>query len=161
MSSASVPPSRPQVTTKEAESMLSDTKHYGAWDPFETHNYTESATKSMWPVIILLHCGLCNVAYNRNNISLMLTTIAIFPDSKGPSCDSVPHHLLDTWRSLLQPEECHWCDWGDDQGPDKIRQQTHCCSLQWHSDSQWNVLCHSHHHWEMQDRGSGGCVPGG
>ena len=81
-------------------------------------------------------------------------------DPESSQSYAVPHHVLEAWRSLLQPEVCHWCDWGDDQGPDKIGQQTHCCPLQRYSDSQWNVLCHCKHHWEMQDRGGGGCVPG-
>ena len=33
--------------------------------------------------------------------------------------------------------------------------------LQWHRESLWDVLCHSNHHWALQDRGSGGHLPGG
>ena len=84
----------------------------------------------------------------------------LFSDSESSQSYSVPHHVLEAWWSLLQPEEYHRCDWGDDQDSDKIRQQTHCCPLQWYSDSQWNVLCHCNHHWEVQDRGSRGYVPG-
>ena len=34
-------------------------------------------------------------------------------------------------------------------------------NLQWHGEPLWYVLCHSHCHWSVQDRGSGGCVSGG
>ena len=82
-------------------------------------------------------------------------------DSKYTSGDPATHHKLECQWTVLRSREHHLCGWGDDQGADENRQSTHCCPLQWHSDLQWNVLCHCNHHWKMQDRGSGGCVPGG
>ena len=93
-------------------------------------------------------------------LNALISIFLYFVDPKYTPGDPATHHRLEFKWTVLQLVEHHLCDWGDDQGPDKIGQQTHCCPLQWYSDSQWNVLCHCNHHWEMQDRGSGGCVPG-
>ena len=53
-----------------------------------------------------------------------------FKDSQGTPSDSVPHHLLDTRWSVLQPEGCGGCDRRSGQSPEENWKQTYTSPLQ-------------------------------
>ena len=51
-------------------------------------------------------------------------------DTEGTPSDSVPHHLLDTRWSVLQPEGCGGCDRRSGQSPEENWKQTYTSPLQ-------------------------------
>ena len=94
--------------------------------------------------------------------------------------DSVPDTELELSGQVLLPTDHHHCGRGGQQGAAQDWQQTHCGPLQvsstshhyqhmmilssrrqWHCQQVRDVLCHSYHHWSLQDWECGGCVPGG
>ena len=99
-----------------------------------------------------------------------------------PWGDSVPYTELELSVHGLQysTTDHHHCGRGGQQGAAQDWQQTHCGPLQvsstshhyqhmmilssrrqWHCQQVRDVLCHSYHHWSLQDWECGGCVPGG
>ena len=72
----------------------------------------------------LIHCHI------STNIHTEHTTILSCSDSEGTPSDSVPHHLLGTRWSVLQPEGCGGCDRRSGQSPEENWKQTYTSPLQ-------------------------------
>ena len=71
--------------------------------------------------------------YNYDQIlykHLYVCTIHSGSDSEGTPSDSVPHHLLGTRWSVLQPEGCGGCDRRSGQSPEENWKQTYTSPLQ-------------------------------
>ena len=70
---------------------------------------------------------LSHVLQKLFNIAVLLLSII---DSKDTPGGSVPHHLLDTRCTVLQPEERGGCDRRGGQGAEEDWEQTHTSTLQ-------------------------------